>query len=92
MRVLYVTPEVYPLAKSGGLADVSAALPASLRDQGIDVQLLMPGYPSAMQLAGGLRLATAIENPSGVGHLRVWKGTVPGSLVPVWLVDCRPAP
>ena len=89
LRVLYVTSEVFPLAKAGGLADVSAALPVSLRDQGIDIQLLMPGYPRAMDLAGNLRLATVIDNPLGVGRVRIWKGTVPGGLVPVWLVECQ---
>jgi starch synthase len=89
LRVLYVASEVFPLAKAGGLADVSAALPVSLRDQGIDIQLLMPGYPRAMDLAGKLRLATVIENPLGVGHVRIWRGTVPSGLVPVWLVECQ---
>ncbi len=89
LRVLYATSEVFPLAKAGGLADVSAALPVGLRDQGIDVQLLMPGYPRAMDLADNLRLAAAIENPLEVGPVRLWKGTVPDSQVPVWLVECR---
>ena len=88
MRVLYVTPEVFPLAKAGGLADVSAALPACLREQGVDVQVLMPGYPQAMDLAGNLRLATVIDNPLGLGPVRLWAGTVPGDRVPVWLVEC----
>ena len=89
LRVLYVTSEVFPLAKAGGLADVSAALPVSLREQGIDIQLLMPGYQRAMDLAGNLRLAKVIENPLGFGQVRIWKGTVPDTLVPVWLVECQ---
>ena len=44
MRVLFVTPECAPLTKTGGLGDVSAALPAALRAQGIDVRVLMPAY------------------------------------------------
>src|SRR5258708_26367671 len=44
MRVLFVTPECAPLTKTGGLGDVSAALPAALRAQGIDVRGLMPAY------------------------------------------------
>ena len=31
LRVLFATSEIYPLVKTGGLADVSAALPAALR-------------------------------------------------------------
>jgi len=44
MRVLFATPECAPLTKTGGLGDVSAALPAALRAQGIDVRVLMPRY------------------------------------------------
>jgi hypothetical protein len=35
MRALYVTSEIYPLTKTGGLADVSAALPSALRQLGV---------------------------------------------------------
>ncbi|HZE62201.1 MAG TPA: glycogen synthase GlgA [Burkholderiales bacterium] len=44
MRVLFVTPECAPLTKTGGLGDVSAALPAALRAQGVDVRTLLPAY------------------------------------------------
>src|SRR5688572_4411763 len=54
MRVLFVTPEYAPLAKAGGLGDVSAALPAALRGLGIDVRVLLPGYPEVLK-AGALR-------------------------------------
>lgn len=49
MNVLFVTSEVAGLAKTGGLADVSAALPKALRDQGVDVRILMPGYASVLK-------------------------------------------
>jgi starch synthase len=44
MRVLFVTPEFAPLAKVGGLGDVSAALPLALRALGHEVDVLLPGY------------------------------------------------
>jgi starch synthase len=44
VRVLFVTPECAPLTKTGGLGDVSAALPAALRAQGNDVRTLLPAY------------------------------------------------
>ncbi len=44
MNVLFVTPECAGLVKTGGLGDVSAALPAALRRLGYDVRVLLPGY------------------------------------------------
>ncbi|MBC7618163.1 MAG: glycogen/starch synthase, partial [Candidatus Saccharibacteria bacterium] len=46
MKVLFVCAELFPLLKTGGLADVSAALPPALRKAGCDVRLLLPAYPA----------------------------------------------
>jgi starch synthase len=48
MRVLSVASEVYPLIKTGGLADVAGALPAALARQGVAMRTLIPGYPTVM--------------------------------------------
>jgi starch synthase len=45
MRVLMVTPECYPLVKTGGLADVTGALPLALAGLGCEVRVLLPAYP-----------------------------------------------
>ncbi len=44
LKVLYLTPEAAPLAKTGGLADVALFLPKSLRELGVDIRVLMPFY------------------------------------------------
>jgi starch synthase len=44
LKVLFVTSELAPLAKAGGLGDVAGALPGSLRDLGLDVRVIMPLY------------------------------------------------
>lgn len=44
MKILFATPECAPLVKTGGLGDVSAALPRALRDLGHEVVILMPAY------------------------------------------------
>ena len=48
MRILFVTPECAPLAKAGGLGDVSAALPAALRALGHEVDILLPAYAEVL--------------------------------------------
>jgi starch synthase len=48
MQVLSVASEIYPLVKTGGLADVAGALPLALAGKGVAVRSLVPGYPSVM--------------------------------------------
>ena len=50
LSILFVTSEMAPWVKTGGLGDVSAALPAALRNAGQDVRVLLPHYP-ALQAA-----------------------------------------
>jgi starch synthase len=42
MRVLAVASELYPLIKTGGLADVTGALPGALAPLGIEMRSLLP--------------------------------------------------
>lgn len=44
MNVLFVTAECYPFMKTGGLGDVSYSLPKKLKDDGVDVRVIMPKY------------------------------------------------
>jgi len=54
LRVLAVASEIYPLVKTGGLADVAGALPAALDPHGVAVRTMVPGYPVVLSaLAGG---------------------------------------
>jgi starch synthase len=45
LKVLSVASEVFPLVKTGGLADVAGALPAALSQENIQTTTLAPGYP-----------------------------------------------
>jgi starch synthase len=47
--VLFVTSEVAPLIKTGGLADVAGSLPPALMHAGLDVRVLAPGYKQVME-------------------------------------------
>jgi len=55
MNVLFVTAEVDPFSKVGGLADVAAALPLRLREMGHDVRVIAPAHRSRWQVIALLR-------------------------------------
>jgi starch synthase len=44
MKVLFVSPEAVPFAKTGGLADVAGSLPVALKRLGVEVHLVLPFY------------------------------------------------
>ncbi len=48
MKVLAAASEVFPLVKTGGLADVMGALPRALGKRGVEVRTLVPGYPAVL--------------------------------------------
>ena len=44
MKVLFATAECWPFVKTGGLGDVSYALPKTLKKQGVDIRVILPKY------------------------------------------------
>lgn len=46
IKVLFVSSEISPFAKTGGLADVASSLPLELSRMGVSVNLVMPKYGS----------------------------------------------
>jgi starch synthase len=60
MNVLFVTPECAPYVKTGGLGDVSGALPATLASLGHDVRVLLPAY-RGMKVSG--EIGDGVELP-----------------------------
>ncbi|MDH3256840.1 MAG: glycogen synthase GlgA, partial [Nitrospinota bacterium] len=49
LNILFASSEVHPFAKTGGLGDVSSALPLALKQQGHDVRVVLPKYRSVGQ-------------------------------------------
>jgi starch synthase len=78
MRVLYVSTEVHPALKTGGLADVNAALPPALIGLGADVRLLLPGFPALQAAAGALETAGTLAGAFGTGAARIARGALHG--------------
>jgi starch synthase len=48
LNALSVASEIFPLIKTGGLADVAGALPGALQAEGVATRSLIPGYRSVM--------------------------------------------
>lgn len=84
-RVLHVAAELYPWVKTGGLADVIAALPAALVSAEVDARLCLPGFPRLLDAARGteiVRLAT----PFAAERVRIGVAHLPGQ-PPAYIVD-----
>jgi starch synthase len=88
MRILFITAEIFPLAKTGGLGDVSAALPGALREMGEDVRVLVPAYRQALEAASKLKEIARFGDFLGCGETRLLETHLPKTGVPVWLIDC----
>ncbi|MTD29119.1 glycogen synthase GlgA [Erwinia sorbitola] len=67
MQVLHVCSEIFPLLKTGGLADVIGALPAAQIAEGMDTRVLLPAFPA---------LTKAITNTQVVARLQTFAGYV----------------
>jgi len=87
MQLLFATAEAHPLAKTGGLADVSRALPIALQQQGVDVRLIMPGYPRAITQLRNPQVAGRVAPAYGIDDGLLIAGTFPDCDLPVWLVS-----
>jgi starch synthase len=87
MRVLFVTSEVAPLVKTGGLADVSGALPPALHKLGDDVRVLVPGYPQVLKALSSFRIDAFISGIAGFPDARLFASELPNG-VPLWVIDC----
>ena len=71
MRVLSVASELFPLVKTGGLADVTGALPVALAHKGVTMRTLVPGYPQVMGAFRKKKAATLYNRWNGVRKLDV---------------------
>ena len=87
LKVLMVTSEVVPFAKTGGLGDMVAALAAELSRQGHDVRIILPRYYSVdigrMQRIGG---PLGVPLGSGEEWCAVYASRLPDSEVPVYFL------
>ncbi|MBC7982751.1 MAG: glycogen synthase [Candidatus Obscuribacterales bacterium] len=93
LKICFVSSEVAPLAKTGGLADVAGALPQRLHALGHDVRVFMPLYSSVER---SLLAFSAVPNVQNIDlklgaldyRFSLVAGTLPDSQAPIYLIDC----
>ena len=87
LRALHVVSELYPIVKTGGLADVATGLTRALRALGVDARVVIPGYPAVMS---ALRDAHEVLRDPGLfqgGPARILDAqTVDGA--PLYVLEC----
>lgn len=94
MNVAFVTSEAVPFAKTGGLADVSGALPIELKKSGLNIKVFMPKYYSVDSSKYGLEFLDNIgEMKVRMGgyprSVFVHKGFLPDSDVEIYFIECN---
>ena len=92
MRILFVSAEIAPFAKMGGLGDVSAALGKYLKLIGHDIRLVMPLYDFIDRKKFGLTkvsLSAPLHIKMGSKHFtgHLWKAKLPDTSTDVYFVE-----
>jgi starch synthase len=85
LSILMIASEVLPYAKTGGLADVAAALPAALAGLGHRVVVAMPRY-RGVQVSGDLLTTFVLDIGAEHLHVQIFRERMAGGAV-LWLVD-----
>ena len=93
MKIAFIASEVFPYAKTGGLADVAGSLPIELNNLGNEVKVFMPKYNIFGEVEHGLHYQWDIgEIPirvaGNVHSVHVHTAKLPRSNVEVYFVDC----
>src|SRR5262249_24128947 len=86
MRVAMFAPEVHPYAKTGGLADVLAALPPALTRLGVEVSVCLPAYRSTLRGRGPFPVSQLVHAPVSSRMEPAEILAVPDARVPTFLV------
>jgi starch synthase len=87
MKVLQVGAEIYPLIKTGGLADVLGALPQALCAQGADLRLLLPGLPGIIDAVLHAKRVCQIGPVFGAASVTLLRAQMPYTQVPAYVID-----
>ena len=87
MKVLLAAAEIFPLVKTGGLADVVGALPGALIATGADVRLVLPGLPAILAGVEGLTTVCELGALFGAGRVTLRLGRMSDNGVLTYVID-----
>ena len=91
MRVVFVSSEVVPFAKTGGLADVAGALPKALAAEGIETIVFMPRYKGIDKKKFNLKLVAKRKRMKlldfGAKEYNLYSSNLPESNVQIYFID-----
>jgi starch synthase len=87
MEILFIASEAFPLAKVGGLADVTSSLAMALHDLGHELCLILPKYGSIRTPAQDIQGKKVAVSFMGHGEQAALKMTRLKSRIPVYLVE-----
>lgn len=87
MKVLFASSEVFPLIKTGGLADVSGSLPNALQGLGVDIQILMPGYSAVLSQLSGLKNVGKLHHLPYIGDAELLQGVIKDTQIKVLAIQ-----
>ncbi|NOZ54487.1 MAG: glycogen synthase GlgA [Gammaproteobacteria bacterium] len=90
-KILFATSEAHPLIKTGGLADVSSALPIALKTLRCDIRIILPAYAEALKNIKRLKTVANIILPGLPGYVEILQGKLPNSNIKVLFVQYEPA-
>ena len=93
LRICFLTAEMAPFAKAGGLADVSGALVKYLHAAGHDIRLFMPGHASIRREDLEIYPVKFLQDmPLTIGprayRFSVQTARLPGTQIFIYLIDC----
>lgn len=93
MKIAFVASEITPFAKSGGLADVAAALPRALHRLGHELRVFMPLYASVNRERYRIAAVNELQHiPLQLGEhhyeFGICSATLPDSTLEIFFIDC----
>ena len=87
MKIAFASSEIYPLIKTGGLADVSCSLPAALKALGQDIRLILPAYREVLNKLHNLSTVSELSIPVTRENVRLLVTQLPGTSLELYLVE-----